>query len=213
MKHYNKKRMYIILSVLIIITIIISIGYSVLSSTLNITYNSVKQTNLTWDVGFEIPTGGTVAGEAISTNNNTTGISCGTATVTKTSITISDMKVSKPGDICVFAFNIVNAGDIKAKLMTFNFTAPKLNGTSTSVQCSLYGDTTNEDLTERICGVIRYRLCKDSSCATRFQANASSINAGATQPAYLRVYYQSDSLTGTTTYQKGTKLELIWGQS
>ena len=119
MKQETRKKMYIILSISLVVAVIISIGYSVLSSTLTISYNSVQQTNVSWDVGFVIPSPNTVTPETISVNNNTTGISCGTATVSKTSISIADIKLSKPGDVCKYTFTIANTGDINAKLKTF----------------------------------------------------------------------------------------------
>ncbi len=216
MKYEKKKKLYIIILVLLVTTILVSVGYSVLSSTLSVSYSSVQQNNIKWDVGFKLPDGQnsfpyTVDGQPTSYNNNTTGISCGTATVTRYAITLSDIKVSKPGDRCQYNFVIENSGDINSKLTVFNFISPKKNGTSTSETCEDPGDPT---LTERICGKIRYRFCKDSTCGTRFQQGGSPIAAGATQTAYLRVYYNDDvNLTETTTYQNGAKFELTWGQN
>lgn len=214
MKLQNKKKMYIILSALLIIVIVISVGYAVLQKTLTISFNSVTQTNIKWDVGFQLPanqTSYTVTGAATSHNNNTTGISCGTATVTRTSVTLSDVKVSKPGDRCQYNFIIENSGDINARLKTVNFVAPTLNGTSTQETCTAADGT---DLTERTCGKIRYRFCKDASCGTRMQEGGTPIAAGATQTAYLRVYYNDEeNITETATYQQGAKFELTWGQN
>lgn len=213
MKQETRKKMYIILSISLVVAVIISIGYSVLSSTLTISYNSVQQTNVSWDVGFVIPSPNTVTPETISVNNNTTGISCGTATVSKTSISIADIKLSKPGDVCKYTFTIANTGDINAKLKTFTLTPPTINGTSTVQSCTLYSDTTDENLTERLCGKIRYRLCWNDSCANRYQAGQTTLTAGSTKLAVLKIYYDGNELTSTSTYQQGTVITLNWGQN
>ena len=117
----NKRKRYLTVFVLVLLLLGVTLGYSVLSTSLNITGTSKISTS-SWDVHFEninITTGSVTATTAptISTNNG----------VANTKITYA-VELTSPGDFYEFTVDVKNAGSIDAKLSAL----PTLSGVSTA---------------------------------------------------------------------------------
>ena len=115
----NKIKIYLTVLVLVLLLLGITVGYSVLSTSLNITGTS-KIGTASWNVHFEninITTGSVTAttAPAITTNNG----------VADTKITYA-IELSNPGDFYEFTVDVKNAGSIDAKLSAL----PTLSGVS-----------------------------------------------------------------------------------
>ena len=92
-KNFSQKSLVITVAVLLVLVIGISVAFAAMQANLSITTNSVSQSALTWNVGFQT---GTVQGTEGGTG--TTGRVCGDATVTANSVTVANTQLSKPDD-------------------------------------------------------------------------------------------------------------------
>ena len=108
----KNREVYVILSVLCVAVVILAVAYAALSSTLEINFGTVSQNVQSWNVGF-IP--GTAT--ATSKGTSTTGLVCGSATVTTDTVTVADSSISKPGDSCTYK---LTTDDVGTTLLTAN---------------------------------------------------------------------------------------------
>lgn len=180
----NKKMRNIVLLLFFIVGFI-SIAYSVLSSTLTVTYNNVTQQALVWQVGFQK---GTVS--KTSSGTSTTGLSCGNATATATTVTVANTNLSKPGDKCIWHLIIENKGDIDAVLSTITATSP----TGTDVTCTVA--TAKNKMT---CGNIIYSLNTDDSGTLLTTNIVVNKRTNATTPGTFDVYLIAEYKSTVTT--------------
>ncbi len=207
MKRKDKKVNYKVLTVIALICVgFISIAYALLSSTLTITFNKVTQDALTWNVRFKKPTDGyTVTATASSYNNNTTGFSCGLATINNSNqltVTVAETHLSKPGDRCVWPLTVENVGTIAAKLKT-------ATGNKGSNTCTVSG-------TQLTCGKIVYILATDSACTTKLTTGGTLAASTGTQNLYLCAYYpetETALATGLPITQSGISYTLVYEQN
>lgn len=190
----DRKGFYIAFIVVSIAVLGLSVAYAALSTTLNIKFGSVTQNALSWDVGF---VAGTV--NAVVSGTSATGRSCGSATVTKSSVTVSNITLSKPGDKCTYTLPVKNSGDIAAKRSSITNTVP-------SSECSSSGYMMN-------CGNIKYMLSSDSAGTTALGTNSGSLAAGSTENIYLVVSYIGDSLNSSAVSQTGAGFTIVYTQA
>ena len=130
----NKNSLLIILGVALVSLGAVSIAFAALSRTLNITHGNVTQNALTWNVGF---VAGTYTGDAYGTSSN--GRSCGNITATRSTLTVANTTLSKPGDKCSYYLASSNDGSLDAYLQSITYTQP------TSTTCTIVQANTDED--------------------------------------------------------------------
>ena len=191
------KKYIVPIGVLAVALLVIGVAYAALQSNLNVTVNKVTQNALTWNVAL-------VAGTLTATEEGTgsTGRTCGTATVTATSITVADTMLSKPGDGCVYTFQVQNSGGIAAKLGTITPTAP----TGSGVSC---GTVSGGNM---VCGNITYKITTDSAGSTIATSSNTTVEANTTKTLYLVVRYNSES-SGSSVTQTAAKFSMPFEQA
>ncbi len=194
MKKIKRKELKYLLLVAAIFVVGTGIAFAALSATLTITFGKITQNPLTWDIAFQ----GSSASPTVAGTSDT-GRSCGTATITATSVTVGDTTLSKPGDKCTYQLTVANGGTVNAKLSTITPTAPS----STSCNPISGGNM--------VCGNITYKLTSDSGGNTILPTD-TSLNSGATQTMYLVISYNSESLPGSVITQTGAKFSLVYDQ-
>ncbi len=194
----------IILSALIILVIGITVVYAALSQNLNVTLSNITQNVASWNVGFEE---GTIKGNKYNIASSSTGsISCGDATVTANSISVGEVKLTKPGDQCYWIVNIKNNGTIGAKLTSIQTTAPS------EVNC------TPVNTGFITCNNFKYHLYDPKPTKATTQGNTlrvgDSIESGGNIQFTLVAYIDSDQpISSTAITQKGIGFTLVWSQN
>ncbi len=197
----RKKRFVIVLIVVVVVLLLsVSIAYAALSSTLTITTQKITQQVLTWDIGFNP---GTVTCTVVTNNSGLT--SCGTATVTATTISGIDAIVSEAGDKCACTFTILNKGSIAGKISTINITKPE------NTTCTTSGSTMT-------CGNIVYKLHYSTASSTSLVSVNDTIAAqsGSTPTSKTVVLtIEHSSSTGPTNdvYQRGFAYNILYTQN
>jgi len=184
-----------LLLVAVIMVAGIGIAYAALSTTLTITFGTITQNALTWDVGFS---GTTQAATAAGTS--ATGRTCGNATITSSAVTIANTTLSKPGDKCTWPLTIANNGTVGATLGAITPTAPS------GVTC---GTASGGNL---VCGNITYKLTTDSGGSTLF-TTGGTLAAGATQQIYLVAMYNASGVQSSAITHNGAKFTLTYNQA
>jgi len=205
----NKKVLGIALGVVSVFVIGIVVAYAALSTTLNARFNSVTSQGLNWEVGFNQNYGtsnsyGTYTLNGIAGgSSDTTGRSCGQATVTSNSITVNALELSKPGDKCTYIMQIENKGNLDAKLSSITAIKPTLDYGSGS--CTTNGAS-------MVCGNITYEMVTPNlNYGSTILAN-TSIAAGNKIEANLIVEYTGTS-TGTSTRWSGGGFNFNFAQA
>jgi len=190
----DRKTLFIILFISIFSVGVISIAFAALSQTLNITSGKVTQNALTWNVGF---VEGTYTGTPDGTSNN--GLSCGSITATRNSLTVANATLSKPGDKCEYEIPISNTGSLDAYLQNVSYTAP----TSTSCTINNPGDNSlvYGDMT---CGNLNYYIYVD------FCDSIVHVAPNSTRPLYLYIAYVGNSLNGSSVSQRNGKMTFTY---
>ncbi len=194
MKKLKSKELKFLLLVAAIFVVGTGIAFAALSATLTMTFGKITQNSLSWDIAFQ----GSSATPTVGGTSDT-GRSCGTATITATSVTVADTTLSKPGDKCTYELTVKNNGTVNAKLSTITPTAP------TSTAC---GTLSGGNM---VCGNITYKLTTDSTGNTVLPAD-TTLNAGASQTMYLVISYNSNALPGSAITQSGAKFSLVYDQ-
>jgi hypothetical protein len=183
--------------VAVILIVGVGIAYAALSTTLDITFNTVTQNALTWNVAFQ-------TGEVSPTVGGTssTGRSCGNAIVTADSVTVAATSVSKPGDKCTYELIIENTGTVNARLNAITPTAPSL-----PTVCQTAAGGVLE------CNNISYKLTTDAAGTVIYTAGGT-IQANHTQTIYLVVsYIPTNTVQSTTDTQTNGKFTLSYMQA
>ncbi len=182
----NKKTLYTIILILVVIIISLSIAFAALSTTLIVNFASVNQNAYTWNVQFD--TGTTNVAPTKNSTNQSSNFTCDNATVSASSVTVSNVKLSKPGDYCIWAFKVDNYGTMPAKLT--NISSSKA-GTGS---CTTSGATIT-------CGCVTFKLAKNTAGSTLVTTSNTSLAAGSsTTPTQLQLYLRAD-YTPTTVAQ------------
>jgi len=194
MKKLQKKDLKLLLLIAAIFVVGTGIAFAALSATLTLTFGTITQNSLQWDIAFQ----GSSASPTVG-GTSATGRSCGTATITSTSVTVAATTLSKPGDKCTYELTVANSGTVNAKLTSITPTAP------TSTVC---GTLSSGNM---VCGNITYKLTSDSTGNTLLPTN-TNLNSGATQTMYLVISYNADTLSDTEITQSGAKFSLVYDQ-
>ena len=114
----NNKTKNILIAVLLIGIISMSIVYASLSQTLNINGSATVQSKSeTWNVHFTRVTSGN---EVVISNYATSESNTLTFDGTSTTVTLPLVTLKAPGDSVTFYFDVINEGDVTAKLTTIN---------------------------------------------------------------------------------------------
>ena len=190
----NKNSLLIILGVAVVSFGAVSIAFAALSQTLNITSGKVTQNALTWDVGF---VEGTYTGTPDGTSNN--GLSCGSITATRSTLTVANTTLSKPGDVCYYDIPISNTGDLDAYLQSISYTKP------TSTTCTILDPKVNSSYRygNLSCGNVIYYI--SSACAY-----INSVPHNESKELSLVIKYVGDSLNTATVTQKNAKISILY---
>lgn len=206
MKKNRKNNLMITLSILVVLITGITIVYAALSASLQVTTSNVTQNVASWNVGFQEET---ITARAFNYGGSSaTSVSCGNATATANSISVGDVKVTKPGDICQWHVTIKNTGSIAAKLTSIETKAPS------GVTCN----PSNEAKTN--CGDIRYYLESPTGTNATVQ-NSNNLSVGdIIQPGgsisfNLEAYIPSDRTTVSSSQksQSGFTYTFVWSQN
>ena len=184
-----------LLLVAVILLVGVGIAYAALSTSLSITFGTVTQSSLSWDVGFQ---GSSASGTASGTSE--TGRVCGTATITPSAVTLANTSLSKPGDKCTYTLTVANNGTVGAKLNAITPTAP----TGTTCNTATGGNL--------VCGNITYKLTSDSGGSTLLPTG-TTLASGNTQTLYLVVMYNASGLQSSNITQSGAKFTLSYTQA
>ncbi len=185
----SRKKMYVFLSSLIAIIIMISIAYAALSSTLNIQYGNVTQTLISWNVGFE--PGDPINVDTVGGTSNV-GRSCGTVKATATAVTVRATTLSKPGDKCVWKLNILNQGDIGAKLTQLTFTKP--GGYTGGDTCTIT-TSGSKNKSMMVCDNIKYKITTDQDGNNLLLEDSTTVAAHSNLYVYLTAAYVPTTTT------------------
>ena len=191
----NKQKFTVMLSAMLVLLVGLSIAYAALSTTLNVNVTGVtSEGGMSWSVGF---TGSSATATPLGTS--AAGRSCGTATITSTSVTISDTTLSKPGDGCRYALNIKNGGSIAASLTSITPTAPS------GITCSAMSGGL------MVCDNITYKLATNTSGTVL--TSGGTLNANASLPVYLIVEYTGSTLNEAQVVHSGAKFSILYSQA
>lgn len=188
----KKKKIILIVTILCICLLGITVAYTVLSTALNITFGSIKQNSLTWNVGFEP---GIVSG----TKTGAAGVICGDATVTADTVSVANTTLTTLHDKCVYSLKVKNTGTIEAILSSIASKTP------TSTSC----DTTTTS--RMICGNITYKLTTDQAGTSLLALNNVLVASTGTLDVYLTAEYTGTS-TGTSSEQRNGGFTLNYTQ-
>lgn len=191
----NKQKFTVTLSAMLVLLVGLSIAYAALSTTLNVTVNSITQSPLSWGVGF---TGSSATATVGGTS--ATGRTCGVASITSTSVTVADTTLSKPGDKCTYALTIRNSSaSISATLFDISPTPPN------SITCS----TQTGGL--MVCGNITYKLATNTGGTVL--TTGGTLAANSTLPVYLIIEYTGAELTSEAITHSGAKFSIVYNQA
>lgn len=190
----NNKGVFFVIGCLCVAVVALSIAYAALSTTLNINFGNVTQSQQSWSVGF---LGSTATGTATGTSQ--TGLTCGDATITSDSVSIANTSISKPGDKCVYQFTIKNNGTINANLQTITPVTPS------GLSCTSNGAS-------MVCGNITYKLSTDNAGATLLTSN-TGLNSNDTLDVYLTAEYTGLEVSNSPEVQTGAGFTLIYNQA
>lgn len=175
MKEKTNKQSMIIVAFLCACLLGLAVAYAALSTALNITFGSVTQSALTWNVGFEP---GSIAG----TKTGAAAAVCGEATATATTVSVANTTLTTLHDKCVYKLKIKNTGSVDADLASIAAKTP------TSTTC----DTSTTS--KMICGNITYTLTSDQAGQSLLGTGNTLVANTGTLDVYLTAEY-----TGTET--------------
>lgn len=191
----QKESKMIILALLVIIVIMgVTIVYAALSHDLIINVGKITQSTLTWDVKFRT---GTVTPSESGTTN--VGRVCGNAVVDTSTISVPNLTLSKPGDVCSYSLVVENNGKIDAQLATIAPIAPD------STSCNSNGAT-------MVCGNITYVLSTDAAGNSPLVTGGVVNKTNGTQDLYLVIKYTGSLPQTSKVEQDGGGFTLVYNQ-
>ena len=195
----DKKSIIIVLIIVGVFLASVTVAYALLQTSLNVTVNSVTQQNLVWNIGFET---GTVTGvAAVNASNN---VSCGTATVTATTVSGISPILSDVSDECAYTLTIKNSGDIAGQISNITIQDP------TGLTCTKSGST-------MVCGDITYKLRYDTATSTTLVAVGDTISPRSgttptTKTVVLTIQYTGSTPADDDFTQSGFSYTLLFSQ-
>ena len=160
-----------LLLIVAVLLVGVTVAYAALSATLNVTVNKVTQNAGSFSVVFN-NTGSSVAATTVG-GTSATGRSCGTATITASSVTISDTQLSKPDDSCQYTLVLKNTGTITAKLVSITPTNPSGTTCSTSSGARMICGASGKEITYTITLLFEINFYFRNYC-TFFMTNNST---------------------------------------
>lgn len=189
----------------IILLLGVAVAYALLSTTLNVTVNTVTQSVQTWNIAF----GATSYTATKLGGSDDTGRVCGAASVSGNNLTVAATTLSKPGDGCRYALTVKNTGTIAAILNTLTITAPTGNGAQSNCTAPTNGTTSSFT-----CGNITYKFTTDTTGNTALPVGTSgqSVAAGATATMYLIITYNPNTVQSSALTQTGAKFSFNYQQ-
>ena len=201
----SNKKLKMLLLIVAVLLVGVTVAYAALSATLNVTVNKVTQNAGSFSVVFN-NTGSSVAATTVG-GTSATGRSCGTATITASSVTISDTQLSKPDDSCQYTLVLKNTGTITAKLVSITPTNPSGTTCSTSSGARMICGASGKEIT--------YTITTNPAATTLLTTSTSQVTsfaANATLTVYLTAKYTGSALNSTAVNQTGASFTLNWGQ-
>ena len=191
----NRNIKFMILVTAILVTSV-GIAYALLSTTLNVTVESVTQSAMTWDIKF------TGTPSVAASGTSATGRSCGAATIDSGSlgVTVAATTLSKPADKCVYTLQIKNNGSVPAKLSSIGFTGPTEVSSCTA------------DGAQKVCGNITYTMATNNTGTSLLAVN-DTLAVNETKNVYLIMEYTGTALnTSSAVTHTGSKFTLGYVQ-
>ena len=185
----NNRSKNTLLIVLVIVIVSITVAYAALSTTLTIK-TSAKIASSKWDIHFEnlalVPNSGSNTGTVITP-----------ATIQQNTTQISGLVVDlkKPGDFVSYTFDIVNDGDIDAKINSITFATPNCGANQSA------------------CSKLEYYVRYTQSGVTPVVGN--TLNKKSTINATLTIKYKAnDPLTTANDISvSGINVTFLYGQN
>ena len=195
----DKKSIIILLIIAGAFLASITVAYALLQTSLNVTINTVTQESLTWSIAFEP---GTVTGTAVVNNSN--AVSCGTATVTQTTISGVSPVLADTTDECAYTFTIKNSGDIAGQISNITIQEPA------GISCTKNGST-------MVCGDITYKLRYNTAESTSFVSVGDTIagkvgSTPTTKTVVLTIQYTGATAAADDFSQNGFSYTLLFSQ-
>lgn len=187
-----------ILVVTLLVLVGISVGYAALSSTLTIQGNTLTQSAQTWNIGFT----GTTATAIVGGGDE--GRACANATVSSTSVSVTSISLSKPGDYCKYALTIKNNGTIAGVVYSIT---PNIDG---STSCTKTNATTSASA-KMVCGNITYELSGNEAGTTAFPTG-TTLNASGTKQVYLIASYTGTNPATSTIQHTNPRFSIVYNQ-
>lgn len=180
----ENRQSIIIVTVLCACLFGLAIAYAALSASLNITFGSVTQNSLSWNVGFET---GTFAG----TKTGSSGVVCGEATATTNTVSIANTTLTTLHDKCVYKLKVKNTGTVDALLASIAAKTP------TSIACNT--STTSQ----MICDNITYKLTSDAAGTSLLPDNTTLVASTGTLDVYLTAEYTGTEAGNASVQNSG----------
>ena len=207
MKRNRRNNLIITLSILMVLVVGITIVYAAVSASLKVTTSNVTQNVASWNVGFGP---GTVKGSASNyIGSSANSVSCGDATINANSISVGEVKLTKPGDLCTWTVTIKNTGTIAAKLTSIEKKDPS------GATCTMSGNAAMYN-----CGDIRYFLENPVGTKATVQRSArlsvgDIIEPGGSISVSLEAYIPDTitTVSSTTKTQSGFTYTFVWSQN
>lgn len=191
----NRDKRFMTLVVLLAVALIGSIGVAVAAISQQLTISgtaTVKATN--WDVHFD----NLKAATPISSANTAKEKTAPTLDTAKTTISTYDVELRNPGDAIYYDFDVVNGGDIDAKIDTIVKRDGGASTGSTALTCtSTKGDSTAQATRNAAtCANLSYTLSYIDETPV---AAGDVLAAGATKTMRLKLEYKAPT-GGATAY-------------
>lgn len=154
---------------LCIVVCLLTVAYAALSQTLNIT-GTAQVVGNTWNIYLANPS-----------CSKTGSATAGTPSITGgTTISLSGMMLSVPGDTVTCTFDVVNGGSVNAKLSTITNLTPNVEGIGTTAASDVSVVKAN----------YTYSLTYDTG--TSIAVN-DTLNAGATKKLKMYITYKTNA--------------------
>lgn len=199
---------------LIVAVLGLTVAFAAMTQTLTIN-GTAKVDTAKWDIHYEYITDGektakklqaSTTGHASVPNPETAKIDEGA-----TSISDIDMTLTRPGDSVSYDFNVVNAGDINAKITTFTKqVTPTCTGTDSDAEKA----AADADL---VCGNLTYSLnyvtTEGENEVLTPVAENDTLDGGQTKKLRLTLKYDGTTLPGNDVNLTNMTITTIYTQA
>ena len=207
MKRKSKKKLYITIIGLIVVSSLLSVVFAALSTTLTVRVGNLTQIATKWNISVS-------STSAINNyGSSATGRTCGTISTSNNVVTVSATTLSKPGDLCEYSITFTNGNStMNAKLNSLTATAPSgTTCTYTTFSSCTSGNTCQYKM---VCGNITYTLSSNEA-GTSAPTNLASFTGGTTssQTVYLRAEFTGSSPVEEAVTQTNPKFAVVFAQN